>query len=90
MRCDLCPIGETLSFDDVCVEMDGPLGITHKDGMGGCRHPYNWAKKRIDEYCDYLGQIGEEMGRMYDEEHFGNEKDLEGEISHKSVFLLPI
>ena len=63
MRCDLCPLcpprGEY--GDDVCQEMYGPLGIEHKDGMGGCRHPYNWIKKRDDEYCDYLGKMGEEM-----------------------------
>ena len=61
MRCDLCPLcpphGEY--GDDVCPEMDGPLGIVHRDGMGGCNHPYNWVKKRDDEYSDYLDDYKE-------------------------------
>ena len=75
MRCDLCPLcppqGEY--GDDVCPEMDGPLGIEHKDGMGGCKHPYNWVKKRCDEYIDYLGKMGEEMGREMTQEGCKNE-----------------
>lgn len=75
MRCDLCPLcpphGEY--GDDVCPEMDGPLGIVHRDGMGGCKHPYNWVKKRDDEYSDYLGKMGEEMGREMMQEGYKNE-----------------
>ena len=41
--------------------------MEHKDGMGGCRRPYNWAKKRDEEYSDYLEKMGEEMGREMDE-----------------------
>lgn len=48
MRCDLCPLcpPEGDYGDDVCPEMDGPYGMVHKDGMGGCRHPWNWVKKK--------------------------------------------
>ena len=75
MRCDLCQLcplqGEY--GDDVCREMDGPLGIVHRDGMCGCKHPYNWVKKRYDEYSDYLGKMGEEMGREMMQEGCKNE-----------------
>lgn len=66
MRCDLCPLcpPEGEYGDDVCPEMDGPYGITHKDGMGGCRHPWNWAKKRDDEYTDYLAEMADRMVEM--------------------------
>lgn len=70
MRCDMCPLwpanGE---YDDnTCPEMDGPMGFEHKDGVWGCRHPWNWVKKRDDEYCEHLGKMGEEMGRELEEE----------------------
>lgn len=51
MRCDLCPLWPT-GIDDTCPEMDGEYGITHKDGVAGCRHPRNWVEKR------------EEVGKM--------------------------
>lgn len=35
--------------------------------MSECRHPYNWADKRGNEYADYLGKMAEEMGCMWDE-----------------------
>ena len=70
MRCDLCPIcppqGEY--GDDVCPEMDGPLGMLHKDGMGGCRHPWNWVKKRDDEYTNYIGEMADGMAEMMKKE----------------------
>ncbi|MDD6716667.1 MAG: hypothetical protein PUF49_09865 [Firmicutes bacterium] len=73
MRCDLCPIcppqGEY--GDDVCPEMDSPLGITHKDGMGGCKHPYNYVKKRDDEYIEHLA----EMADYFAKEELKNETD---------------
>ena len=48
--------------------MEGPYGMEHKDGMGGCRHPWNWVKKRDDEYTEYLWKMGEEMAEMMEEE----------------------
>lgn len=63
MRCDLCPLCP-IAKDDACTEVDTKYGIEHADGMSGCRHPYNWAKKRADEYVDYLGRMGDEMWEM--------------------------
>lgn len=39
------------------------FGIEYKDGMCGCKHPYNWVKKRADEYAEYLGRMGERVWR---------------------------
>jgi len=71
MRCDMCPLCPTAE-DDVCaIAETEEWGIEHKDGMMGCRHPYNWCKKKADEYADYLGQMGHEMGMMWDAENKG-------------------
>lgn len=59
MRCDYCPLG---SDEDVCPEAEGKYGIEHKDGVLGCTHPWNWVKKRDDDYCNYLGDMGTDMG----------------------------
>lgn len=58
MRCDRCPLCPM--YDDVCPESEGPMALDHADGVSGCRHPWNWIKKRDDEYCEYLGKMGEE------------------------------
>lgn len=64
MRCDMCPLCP-IAEDDACPIADDPkYGIEHEYGMSGCRHTYNWAKKKSDEYADYLGKMGEEMARM--------------------------
>lgn len=61
MRCDRCPL---CPVDDyaICLESEGEYGIEHADGMLGCRHPRNWAEKRNEEYCNYLGEEGMDMG----------------------------
>lgn len=59
MRCDCCPLG---SDEDVCPETEGKYGIEHKDGVLGCTHSWNWVKKRDDDYCNYLGDMGTDMG----------------------------
>lgn len=61
MRCDCCPL---CPVDDyaICLESEGEYGIEHADGMLGCRHPRNWAEKRNEEYCNYLGEEGMDMG----------------------------
>lgn len=61
MRCDCCPL---CPVDDyaVCIESEGKYGVEHADGMSGCRHPRNWAEKRNEEYCNYLGDMGTDMG----------------------------
>ena len=61
MRCDCCPL-RPLAEDDVCPESEGEYGIEHADGMSGCKHPYNWAKKCDEEYAEYLGDMGTDMG----------------------------
>lgn len=64
MRCDRCPL---CPIDDACEIAYSELGIEHKDGMCGCRHPYNWAKKKADEYAKYLGEMGEGIAKMLEE-----------------------
>lgn len=59
MRCDYCPLG---SDEDVCPEAEGRYGIEHKDGVLGCTHPWSWVKKRDNDYCNYLGDMGMDMG----------------------------
>lgn len=59
MRCDYCPLG---SDEDVCPEAEGKYGIEHKDGVLGCTHPWNWVKKRDNDYSNYLGDMGMDMG----------------------------
>ena len=61
MRCDCCPL---CPVDDyaICLESEGEYGIEHADGMLGCHHPRNWAEKRNEEYCNYLGEEGMDMG----------------------------
>lgn len=75
MRCDICPLcppsGEY--NDNVCPEMEGSYGLEHKDGVWGCRHPWNWAKKRADEYEDHIRNMGMSMGLEMDEEHWKKE-----------------
>ncbi len=59
MRCDCCPLSDP---EDTCPEADGKYGINHKDGVLGCSHPWNWVNKRDMEYCEYLGNMGTDMG----------------------------
>lgn len=59
MRCDYCPLSAP---EDVCPEAEGKYGIEHKDGMLGCSHPWNWVKKRDNDYNEYLGNMGLDMG----------------------------
>lgn len=61
MRCDCCPLCP-VAEDDVCPESEGEYGIEHADGMLGCRHPKNWAKKRDKEHTEYLSDMGTDMG----------------------------
>ena len=67
MRCDCCPLCP-IAEDDECAIADGEYGIEHEDGMSGCRHPYNWARKRADEYAEYLGKMADEMIKMVEEQ----------------------
>lgn len=71
MRCDCCPLCP-IAEDDVCFEAEGKYGIEHADGMLGCKHPWNWIKKRDEEYTEYLGAMGTDMGLEMDL----SEKDL--------------
>lgn len=61
MRCDCCPLCP-IAEDDVCPESEGEYAIEHADGMLGCRHPKNWAKKRDKEHTEYLSDMGTDMG----------------------------
>lgn len=71
MRCDNCPLCP-IAQDDVCFEAEGKYGIEHEDGMLGCTHPWNWVKKRDEEYTEHLGAMGTDMGLEMDL----SEKDL--------------
>lgn len=59
MRCDYCPLSDP---EDVCAEAEGEYGIEHKDGVLGCRHPWNWIKKRDDMHTTAIGEMGLDMG----------------------------
>ena len=59
MRCEYCPLSDP---EDVCPEADGAYGIVFKDGDLGCKHPRNWVEKRDEEYSNYLGAMGLDMG----------------------------
>lgn len=59
MRCDLCPLSDP---EDVCPEAEGRIGLVHKDGVLGCKHPRSWAEKRSDAYATHLGEMGLDMG----------------------------
>lgn len=61
MRCDCCPLCP-IAEDDACPESEGKYGIEHADGMLGCRHPKNWAKKRDEEHTEYLSDMGTDKG----------------------------
>lgn len=61
MRCDCCPLCP-IAEDDACPESEGKYGIEHADGMLGCRHPKNWAKKRDEEHTEHLSDMGTDMG----------------------------
>lgn len=82
MRCDRCPLCPP--YDEVCEVSESEYGLEHKDGMWGCKHPYNWAKKRADEYVEYLEKMAEGMEKMLEEERnderiiydLGNCKDV--------------
>ena len=59
MRCDYCPLS---NHADTCPEAECEYGIEHKDGVCGCRHPWNWVQKRDMMYADALGEMGLDMG----------------------------
>lgn len=72
MRCDMCPLCP-IAEDDCCAIADDPkYGMEHKDGMMGCRHPYNWVKKKADEHAEYLGKMEEDLMRAIKEEQIQN------------------
>lgn len=88
MRCDCCPC-RPLSDDDECAIADGKYGIEHDDGMSGCRHPYNWCKKRSDEYSDYLGKMADGMLEMMksEQKQKGDQNDeIDRELIDKSLW----
>lgn len=59
MRCDCCPLSTP---EDVCPEAEGEYGLDHKDGVSGCKHPWNWIKKRDDMHAEAIGEMGLDMG----------------------------
>ena len=59
MKCECCPLSNR---EDVCPEAEGKYGIESKDGLLGCTHPWNWIKKRDEDWCEYLGEMGLDMG----------------------------
>ena len=63
MRCEYCPLSDP---EDVCPEAEGSYWIEFKDGALGCKHPRNWVEKRDEEYSNYLGAMGLDMGIAMD------------------------
>ena len=59
MRCDCCQLSDP---EDTCPEAEGEYGIVHKDGVCGCRHPWNWVHKRDMMHTEALGEMGLDMG----------------------------
>lgn len=87
MKCDRCRYAPTQGpdgdFDD-CGYFD-EFGITWKDGSLGCTvHPKTLEKNERD-YCNYLGQMGTEMGLEMDFEQNG--WDLDRTISRLKHFV---
>lgn len=54
MRCDKCPVLPK-DAEEPCYISEGDYGIEHKDGSLGCRHSWNWCKKRAEEHWKSLG-----------------------------------
>ena len=63
MRCDRCPLSP-IAEDDCCPLADSEIGMEHKDGVVGCRHSWNWCKKKDEERAEYLGQMADGMLKM--------------------------
>lgn len=57
MRCDKCPL-DHINEEDPCPISDGEYGLEHKDGTCGCRHSWNWCKKRYEEYRKNFQYVG--------------------------------
>ena len=74
MKCSRCrfapgPNSEGY-YEDDCPYFD-EYGTTWKDGEEGCTQTYSHLKKLDDEYADYLGEMGLEMGMQMDFENHG-------------------
>ena len=65
MHCENCPLA---SRDEACADFD-EIGYELKDGAYGCRTPANKIKKISDEYGEYLGDMGTDMGQEMQAEY---------------------
>ena len=73
MKCEHCrfapPVGAE-GYQDECGYFE-KYGTTWKDGQDGCTLHYKQLEKWDNEYSDYLGITGLEMGMKMDFEHHG-------------------
>lgn len=60
-RCQFAPIPDSEGFTDECPNYD-THGKAWKDGSYGCTLSYQALKKQDEEYAEYLGNMGEDMG----------------------------
>ena len=49
MRCKKCPLLPK-DAEEPCYIAEGSCGIEYDNGEVGCRHSWNWCKKRAEEY----------------------------------------
>lgn len=64
MKCDKCPFAPTKSeagdYDDCLIPEEEQ--VEFKDGSWGCRKSTKQLTKLAEEYAEYLGAMGEDMG----------------------------
>jgi len=78
MRCDMCPLSPT-AYDDCCPIAYSEYGIEHKDGISGCKHPWNWVKKADEMRALQYQDIGEWYKEQeYNEKNKINMSDKDG------------
>lgn len=69
-RCRFAPPVEADGYQDECIYFE-KYGITWKDGQEGCTLTHAQLKKYEDEYDEYLGNMGTDMGLEMDFEQKG-------------------
>ena len=69
MHCEWCPLCPTEKDDDECGYFE-QYGKKYKDGQYGCTTPRNKIEKLDDEYSQYLGDMGLDMGIEIDFQHY--------------------
>lgn len=79
MKCENCrfaPVSDAEGFVDECGYFE-QYGTTWKDGKEGCTLHWKTLQKNEDEYSDYLGKMGEEMGKLWNARNEGFKEGAE-------------